>query len=260
MKKTTLFCLLFPVLFVFIYSSCSDDDNEIRFYQTIDGGEISDTKFNVHIGTYYLRLVGGKGNYSAKSSDQEILVVDAEELQNNYLKFDTKKEGTANIVVTDSEGNSATVYITVSKLYQVLAVKEILSAVDVEDAELKKQLEEEIIRTSPVKPKAEYLMMYDNPYEGKLVFMADEEGKEKYEGTFSLPKGEDKMFRFNYNNKVHEYYLPSIASASEKSTPPPPPGFYLMEDLTKENKEKYPDKGIKRATRMQRVQFETVYY
>lgn len=242
MKKCSYYLFLF-VMSVFIFTSCSDDDDNIKFYSS-DGEEIT-SAFVASIAYTTVKVTNTEGDFTIKSDNEEIAT--AAPLYDNAptlnIQIKGHKQGTTVITVTDSKNRTAKLNVTVYDRKTSIVVTEQHALIEIEgeieeyEEKLNEVREDIISKLIPV--ESGFTMTFTSETEGKLIYypnMANE--VEKEEGTFKIETNEElkaRFFVFNYGEKEYRYQW--MTGYPEKKSSPPMVHLYLSLDFTEDYKE-----------------------
>lgn len=242
MKKCSYYLLSF-VMSVFVFASCSDDDDDIKFFSS-DGEEVT-SAFVSSIGHTTIKVTNTEGDFTVKSDNEEIAT--AAPLYDNAptlnIQIKGHKQGTTVITVTDSKNRTARLNVTVYDRKSTLEVVEQHALIEIEGEtegheEILGEIREDIIsKLIPV--HSGFVMTFTSDTEGKLIYYSDMTNEtEKEEGTFKVETNEElqtRFFVFNYGEKEYRYQWAN-AKSGEKSSPPMV-NLYLALDFTEDYNE-----------------------
>lgn len=286
MKNLKLFYLLIFSISLLATSACSDDDdNSVKVYvekndyinNKVISERINSLETSIPYGLSTLKISGGDGKYTAKSSDENILVTSISE---NYLHMTLYKAGTAQVTISDGNNEILIVPITISEGKRYIKIIESLVDIVVEtdeDSETHKD-EIELIKKEIIKN----LLPADAQFELSINSISDDLIKRN--GTYTLfPKPTttnesvkgtftDEYIPADKSGREIYYQQYSFVSGSSKRSytigkydiqpetlrsSPPVHIFYWAEDFTDVYKTLYPDLKINKAVALQKIYIDT---
>jgi len=263
--KKSLFGFLILSVISFGFISCSDDDDDRLKVLVEESGKFTKEVTTIECGingggTRNLQVHGGKGNYSVKSNDENIVKVS---ISTHDIVITPISLGQTGITITDKDNNTLTIPVKVVTTLWGMDVQESYPFIKTEEnAEVNEADIEEIKETvqSRLLPKgAAYKMEYTNIGSGKLtVYPNPSSEKGALEGTFEYAEVSGKYgLIFKYNGNTYKYIFSTaagIAVGDERSVREVGPRrMYLIEDLTEEFKLAYPDLKLLEVVGVQRV-------
>lgn len=244
-------------------TACHDDDDGSKiyfYYSGYDGKPTSDklsstnvTFYNSTLKARFISVSGGEGEYTAKSSDQDIIEDSSIEINNkqyintSILSFTLKKEGTVIITVTDKGGNSAKLEVVATILSREFEIVESELIINNEVSEtIKTEIENDIMSNNLNKNNL-LVLTYNDHYQGSFrVSTAPTSLDIRLSGSFRIEDTTSKLSLYlTYNDMEHHYYSPfNIGAEAKTKTSYPPVTHSLKEDLTEYYKTKYPAENI----------------
>lgn len=249
MKK--LYSLLASIMLLFTVSSCDEDFRSMVLFEgvepiyqigTCDNLISSLTLYLTNPEGVVLGIDGGDGNYSLRDVDATVATVDFTDDMNGYrrLRIVPKKEGVMNIIVADGSGSTTMLQVKVKDSFKYYFHVEdvayihtgdidedtwnaIVSGID-QQMTMKKQGNYQLIPTDPA----------SSAYRGgKLRVLTAPLIQGFFEGTFDFVEGEggSLIYRFSYNNEVHDFFHhnPLSQPGTRMSSISP---FVMYEDVT----------------------------
>lgn len=273
MKNLKKIYLAIFCLSLFIYTGCSDDDDndDLRVYEeTYDPGKdktvskkITSLETKITGGISTLRISGGGGTYTATSSDENTLSVN---IQENYLHIDIHNIGKANVTITGADKTVMILPVTVSESTRSIRIEESFVQIEQDNQQTEPEEIKNEIKSSLLPAGAIFDLTYN--------FISD--GYDIKKGTFVLhinfteTKGTFKEEHFRKDNSnsyilytfesddaqyvfsIYKYDLDyqSLRYSTEDIYNPI---YFWVADYTEEYKNKYPDLSINRAFGIQRV-------
>lgn len=262
--KKHLTLLALTMLALISFNACNDDDNDnegkIYFFYSDYGGEQIGDRLNTMNVTFYnstqkagfISVAGGEGEYSATSSDQDILENFSIEFDTNYysntttLSFTLKKAGTVIITVADEKGNTGKLKIDATILSRKFVITGTALVVNNEvsektESEIKSDIEQNNLNEN------NYLILtYNGDEQGSFrVSTAPASQDVHFSGSFRTQYNEDmrilSLFLI-YKDIEHHYRSPYQKETDKKAAYPAKLNF--GEDLTEYYKAKYPAENI----------------
>lgn len=227
MKKSK-FLLVFLMATLFVgFTACSDDDDDIK--------ELKLEKNAVEVqldSTFAVGITEGNGDYNAKPADDKI--ADAT-IKDNVVTIKGKAVGSTNVTITDKEGKSSVIAVTVISIAGEW--KEGKESLDVEakNAEAVAKIKEEFkgtgVKTLTLKDDASFAAVYagaegedDNTKEGTYTY---KDGVLTL--TFKVEEGAEA--------KIEAYKVIEVTKT----------GLKLEVNKTEGYKEVYPDDAVTKA-------------
>lgn len=263
--KTLLNFFLFSVI-VFCISACQDDAEIILFSGSELNNETGTCTNTISSTVLYLNgqetgdigIANGKGGYSAQSSDEAIVTAT---VSNDRLLLESHgKKGKVTVTVSDKEGNSVVLPVTVSYgvssfycemgRFAVSVGNEILTSETDENKELLKSLNETMMETySFLEEKDICVLQPDNVnrflQEGKGSFkLKGADGGIRAEGTYKVSRDEElgtgkpELAFFFYQNQdgtdklLHKFYFEPSFVRQPSTRDTGPISFYWIEQVT----------------------------
>ncbi|MDU1892243.1 MAG: hypothetical protein E6767_16285 [Dysgonomonas sp.] len=255
MKKINLLWLVAIILLSIGFASCSDDDdNKFTIYKNvgteIDGAIYEKVKsYEAKIGGFSLFAKGGTGSYSASVEDPSIAnflnTHEGHGKEYIVLEFSALKVGSTKITITDGE-KSIVIPLTISSKSRPMYVEAVRADVDVDGEDLQEEIEEDVLKTQPVKAKGSFGMEFETFEKGKVTVVPENNSTEKYEGTFEIENasGAIQYYHLTYNGATYKYMVEQSIK-SEKALGPISLKWTL--DLTDTYKQKYPNATIRKV-------------
>lgn len=249
--KTFKFLLLIAAVLTSgtIFFACSDDD-DLKPITLKDREETTISLYYPNNTGYSFPIEGGDGNYSVKSSDND--VVKAEMISPFDFGLEIVGIGETTVTVTDNSQNSLTLNVVVDYESHSFAIKQHDVTVvgdDLTENEKKAIREAELTRI-PVKVGGGYKFIFTDLEngKGKAVIYTDTFGSTGMESTFEYkifenedePSLKARGYEVIINNEKRAFildrYNPSVVTKrfSENVT------MALMEDVTLEVQQEYP--------------------
>lgn len=252
-------------------AGCDKEADPLR----LDRTHVDATLLNA---TYTVPVKGGSGRYAASTNTPQIADVRIETMQGEkVLIIGTKQEGTASILVTDTDGGveicSLIVKADANSGYGIVEAR---YAADAVDANVKRAIEAEL-RDNPPFPIGsvfEIISPSNDPSNSSIgewivrgadgmeitrgVFTAEKHGNFPsiyYPSFYSMLPIEYQIYTYirftvDLDGKKSVYDMYRIRGSATKASPPPTPrDFLFYEDLTDYYQTKYPDAGVKGVVR-----------
>jgi len=276
MKNLTKFYLLFLCLSFIGFAGCSDEDDDIKVYMEINDFEnnkkVSKRISSLETPVLYsavLRIEGGDGNYSAKSSDENTASASIVE---NYLHLYIHKTGTVQVTIESQDLKKFTLPVTITEGEREIKILNNHSWVTTENEETTetKEIIEKIKKEIEAKalPKdARFELTYNSKtkdyekYEGTYILYPNtESSSQSVEGTFKEENiYEDearpyRMYTFSSNGSEDIYTINkfeidlNLLRTSIATTQ-----FLWVKDYTEEYKLKYPELKLKEVLCVQHI-------
>jgi len=245
-----IFCLSLLTIW-----GCSDDDNNIKVHlETYNSGsnktitkKIQSLETTIH-GPSSLRISGGSGNYTAKSSDESVATVSINE---NYLHINILKMGSLQITITDSDLTSIVLPVTITEGNWVWTIQNVGVHIRTEDGTeadetILQSIANEIKANTPPAQTA-YNFLYESSYAGRLeITIPGKSGVTS--GTFSIEhKYEGENYRLVhklYYDGVEHVYMKENFTGDGNILRTSIAQLMLVANHTEEYKSKYPDLNL----------------
>ena len=261
--KTRFLWLAYCLLAVFSFTSCNDESG-IRFLtDEIQGDIVVGKKAVSHVtisnlGGESIFLEGGTMPYQASANNPSLISITIED--NNLYIQATGEEGTTEVTVTDKNGKSATLTVTVQKEILRIEVTDIKTKVSATDGTSMDEatsttITADITQNSRIQPgnviALERTGIETLGYKGILRIYSDgsESAKVLYEGTYLQGYYQDLQaayFEFQYDGATELYFLgrpnldyPHLPETREIG----PVKIYLGRNLTSRYQALYPGVG-----------------
>lgn len=233
--------------------SCSDDKREIAFFSgdepiyqigTCDNLVSSVKLYTIKPDGVIIGIDGGDGNYAVVGNSNEAVVTATMTTPDKYKRIllvptDVGKMGEAVITISDGDGKTAVLRVTVGEYGIKMLIKEqgILVDGDISDA-MRNEITETMKNTFPIKIEGGFVMLsdtYGEIKEGKLRVYPQNFDEAPLEGSYTWKEpvnGKKSGLTLKYGGKVYQYVLsirdvPEVRSNAGGLVP-------LYEDVTSE--------------------------
>ena len=208
--KNIFTTLLMTATFLLGMSSCSDDTVPPVYLVSVDeSAEISseDTIYmNAFADAVSFKIIGGEGNYFIDNHHKDVVDFNYD---GKVLTFSPKGLGTATIKISDSVGNSFTLYIKVSYKEAVFTVKALESEASGVNMTMGKveELKKRIKDDSMVQPSGRYVFTFrnENQNEGSVDIFAKETSK-PLSGVFRMEQ------KYTEDGQIYQQFLITMAN------------------------------------------------
>lgn len=249
MKK--LYSLLTLILLLFTASGCEENYRSMILFEgvepiyqigTCDNQVSSLTLYLTNPDGIVLGIDGGDGNYSLNGVDAAVATVEFADDVNGYrrIRIVPKKEGVANVVVKDGSGGATMLKLEVKDCYKLYY--HVQDVAYIHTGEIDENSWEAIVngleQRMAMKKQGYYMLIPVNPEfsawsSGELRVKADDLSQGFMKGTFEMIRQESlgTVFRFSYNDEVHDFYFynPLAQSSTRESGQP---SLVMYEDVT----------------------------
>lgn len=242
--KKNLTILIFCLAAIISFDACKEkDDGTIRFYtsfeypttpitkpQAQETNEFTTDSRKLDKRILSVEIRGGDGNYTFKSSNQDIIedasiYVDyhSESGKRKFVFFTVLKEGETFITATDGNGVSSAFKVTVSSFVSMDLIFESRLVINDEVSQSVRQEIETDIADNHLKPLNNIHFTYSSELEGSFVIYQgnkineageveeDESSHDvRFDGAFTIKKNNsDYMVTFNltYNGQTQQYNI-----------------------------------------------------
>lgn len=203
--------VLFLAIFAVAIVACENNATKIALYQTEDAQESSIDNLEMNVGRTTLRISGGSGVYSVRSSDCNIAKA---WIANDYLHIVAKKTGLVELLLVDDVNQTKSLQIDIQPKIRLFSVQDSRAEIEVEanSKEGKKAISyiEDIVNGQLKTKGMYYKFIYDELNAGKVVIYPRGLVEEfKIDGTFKSRRVDSSqtLFEINVNGLVREYSL-----------------------------------------------------
>lgn len=248
MKRIYSIVVLLSLLFA--GTSCEEDYRNIIFFEGVEPiYQVGTCNNFISSATLYLTqpdglvlgIDGGDGSYSLKEESGAVATAEFTKDVNGYrrIKLLPKSEGTVNIVVKDSRGNTAILKVVVKECYKfyfyVSGTTYLHSGKIGED--LWESIQRDLDLQFPMKEKGYYTLipaLANDPYsdEGELNVNLPGLSGTPLIGTYKMMNTENgNRLRFAYNGETHDFYFHNPFIQLNTRTSPISP-VMVYEDVT----------------------------